>query len=97
MDRGPTDEQANREADAGVDTRLVEEDAGAAATTPSDVSPSAREWRPSATSAALAIRRPTRSLYCATASFPTNPTSPAVTTSQGRERSRVSPNALSDS
>src|SRR4029453_1677991 len=46
-------------------------------------SPSTREWRPSASSGTELIRRPTRSLYWATASLPTTPTKAAASAQPG--------------
>ena len=52
----------------------------AAATTASEVKPSVRACRPSATRAAEPIRRPTRIRYRATSSLPTKPITPAAAT-----------------
>ncbi|CAM62681.1 Hypothetical protein MAB_2600 [Mycobacteroides abscessus ATCC 19977] len=52
----------------------------APSTTASDVKPSVRAWRPSATRAAEPILRPTRMRYRATSSLPRKPTTPAAAT-----------------
>jgi hypothetical protein len=48
--------------------------------TPSEVRPSVRACKPSATSAADPIRRPVRIRYCAATSFPRNPATAAIAT-----------------
>ena len=52
----------------------------APARTPSELRPSVRAWRPSATRAAEPISRPTRIRYWATSSLPAKPTSEAAIT-----------------